>query len=55
MEERLTALNADLAEKSESLSQRIVENRNNVMAELGRAIGGLASAIGKSGEEPAAT
>lgn len=55
MEERVTALNADLAEKSESLSQRIVENRNNVMAELGRAIGGLASAIGKSGEEPAAT
>lgn len=53
IEERFASLSADLNEKAESLSQRIIENRKSVMAELGRAIGGLASAVGSASEDAA--
>lgn len=48
MDQRVSALSAELAEKAEDLGQRIVENRKSVMAELGRAIGGLAAVVGNS-------
>lgn len=51
IEERVAALNADLIDRAETLNNRIVENRKSVMAELGRAIGGLASAVGSASED----
>jgi Skp family chaperone for outer membrane proteins len=51
IEDRAAAINAELNEKTENLSHRIVENRKAVMAELGRAIGSLATAVGGASEE----